>query len=341
MLTSLAGWGPELEINIALSSMGQDEIGHARRLYGLVAGGPAATERLVYERPGAEFLASPLARTYPTEWEGLLARQYLYETADAARAAVLAKAADPDFGGLVTEMSYGGGLSPGVLVGLAGIDGAHLRGRARPGAAGLRSDVAAGRRVLPAFRARARGRARPERAGAGRGWPSGGPATCALSSPNSGLSSATARRIPALTGWRTCSARCATCTRPRQGAGDSDAVDADLEQAVAARSRPWRTRSCRSRSRTWAWCGRSTVAGGQGAAPTPPTFLACPALWLVESDVTAATLAVEGVTSCSVEWVEGGWSASHVTDAGRAALADIGVAIPGPDGTIRCPFLRP
>ena len=69
-----------------------------------------------------------------------------------------------------------------------------------------------------------------------------------------------------------------------------------------------------------------------------PTFLACPARWVVESDVTAATLAVEGVTSCSVEWVEGGWSASHVTDAGRAALADIGVAIPDPDGTIRCPF---
>ena len=106
VLTSLAGWGPELEINIALSSMGQDEIGHARRLYGLVADGPAEVERLVYERPCPQFRASPLARTYPPEWECLLARQYLYETADAARAAVLAKAADPAVAGLVTEMSY-------------------------------------------------------------------------------------------------------------------------------------------------------------------------------------------------------------------------------------------
>jgi ring-1,2-phenylacetyl-CoA epoxidase subunit PaaD len=69
-----------------------------------------------------------------------------------------------------------------------------------------------------------------------------------------------------------------------------------------------------------------------------PTFLACPARWVVESDVIAAALAVEGVGSCSVEWVEGGWTASHVTDAGRVALAGIGVAIPNPDGTVRCPF---
>ncbi len=104
VLTSVAGWGPELEINIALSSMGQDEIGHARRLYALVAG--ADIERMVYERPAIEFRASPLARTCPVEWELLLARQFLYESAADARAAVLAHSDVGELATLVTEMQH-------------------------------------------------------------------------------------------------------------------------------------------------------------------------------------------------------------------------------------------
>jgi ring-1,2-phenylacetyl-CoA epoxidase subunit PaaC len=106
VLTSVAGWGPELEINIALSSMGQDEIGHARRLYAMVIADRAAVERFVYERPGPEFRASPLARTYPAQWEALLARQYLYETADAARAAALGATSDGEFAVLLREMGH-------------------------------------------------------------------------------------------------------------------------------------------------------------------------------------------------------------------------------------------
>lgn len=106
VLTSVAGWGPELEINIALSSMGQDEIGHARRLYALVIPDRADIERFVYERPAADFRAGPLARTYPREWEALLARQYLGETADAARAAVLGHSTRPGFAALLDEMGH-------------------------------------------------------------------------------------------------------------------------------------------------------------------------------------------------------------------------------------------
>jgi ring-1,2-phenylacetyl-CoA epoxidase subunit PaaC len=106
VLTSIAGWGPELEINIALSSMGQDEIGHARRLYALVLPDRADIERFVYERPAADFRASPLARTYPREWEAVLARQYLWETADAARAAVLSRTTRADFAALLQEMGH-------------------------------------------------------------------------------------------------------------------------------------------------------------------------------------------------------------------------------------------
>lgn len=105
VLTSVAGWGPELEINIALSSMGQDELGHARRLYALAAG-ENGVEKLVYERPAADFRAGPLARTYPPEWELLLARQFLYETAAAARAAVLARGGAEDLAALLAEMDH-------------------------------------------------------------------------------------------------------------------------------------------------------------------------------------------------------------------------------------------
>ncbi|GEM_PF-1388101 len=105
VLTSVAGWGPELEINVAMSSMGQDEIGHARRLYGLFADAGQA-ERLVYERPAAAFRAGLLARTYPREWELLLARQYLFETAADARAAVLARATAAGVAALMAEMAH-------------------------------------------------------------------------------------------------------------------------------------------------------------------------------------------------------------------------------------------
>ncbi len=104
VLTSGAGWGPELEVNIAMSSIGQDEIGHARRIYERVLGDRAVVERFVYERPAAEFRASPLARTYPDQWERLLVRQFLYETADAHRLRLLC-GTGPELAGLFGEMT--------------------------------------------------------------------------------------------------------------------------------------------------------------------------------------------------------------------------------------------
>jgi ring-1,2-phenylacetyl-CoA epoxidase subunit PaaC len=105
-LTSVAGWGPELELNIAMSSIGQDEIGHARRLYEHLLGDRAAVERFVYERPASDFRATPLTRTCPTRWESVLVRQYLYETADAARTAVLAGSDRPEVAALFAEVQH-------------------------------------------------------------------------------------------------------------------------------------------------------------------------------------------------------------------------------------------
>jgi ring-1,2-phenylacetyl-CoA epoxidase subunit PaaD len=68
-----------------------------------------------------------------------------------------------------------------------------------------------------------------------------------------------------------------------------------------------------------------------------PTFLACPALWMVEADVRRAVQAVPGVRECQVRWLPGGWSGADVTPAGRRALAGVGLAVPEPDGSVRCP----
>ena len=81
-----------------------------------------------------------------------------------------------------------------------------------------------------------------------------------------------------------------------------------------------------------------TVSAGAAVVELVPTFLACPALWLVESEVRERATGVPGVTQCQVIWRPGGWSGADVTEAGRAALAGVGLVVPGDDGTVRCPF---
>lgn len=106
VLTSVAGWGPELEINIAVSSIGQDEIGHARRLYELGLGGPVAAERRVYESPAADLGACRLVRSYPRRWESLVVRQFLYEEGDHVRLGLLRGCSQPGLAALAEEMEH-------------------------------------------------------------------------------------------------------------------------------------------------------------------------------------------------------------------------------------------
>jgi ring-1,2-phenylacetyl-CoA epoxidase subunit PaaC len=92
VLTARAGWGPELELNLAMSSIGQDEIGHARLLYGIVTGdsSAAAIDELVYDRPAAEFHVSALSAADSQDWAELVVKHWLYELADAERIELLA-----------------------------------------------------------------------------------------------------------------------------------------------------------------------------------------------------------------------------------------------------------
>jgi len=86
------GIAPMLEEDVATSSIAQDEIGHAKALYELLA---QLTEddpdRIAYGRDAAEFRHAALLNHARGDWAFSVARRYLYETADAVRLSVLAR----------------------------------------------------------------------------------------------------------------------------------------------------------------------------------------------------------------------------------------------------------
>ena len=88
------GIAPLLEEDIAMSSLAQDELGHAQALYGLLAEvtGAADADTLAYDREPAEYRHARLLDHGRGDWAMTIARRYLYETADAVRLAALANA---------------------------------------------------------------------------------------------------------------------------------------------------------------------------------------------------------------------------------------------------------
>src|SRR5688500_19243675 len=81
------GIAPLLEEDIAMSSLAQDELGHAQALYGLLATvtGAADADSLAYDREPAEYRHARLLDHGRGDWAMTIARRYLYETADAVR----------------------------------------------------------------------------------------------------------------------------------------------------------------------------------------------------------------------------------------------------------------
>ena len=85
------GIAPLLEEDVAMSSLAQDELGHAAALYGLLAeltGGDA--DALAYDREPEAYRHARLLDHGRGDWAMTIARRYLYETADAIRLEALA-----------------------------------------------------------------------------------------------------------------------------------------------------------------------------------------------------------------------------------------------------------
>jgi ring-1,2-phenylacetyl-CoA epoxidase subunit PaaC len=84
------GWAPYLEEDLAFSSIGQDEIGHARLLYELAE--PMAgkdPDALALGRVPEEYRNAILCERPNGDWGYTIARQWLYDEADDVRLAAL------------------------------------------------------------------------------------------------------------------------------------------------------------------------------------------------------------------------------------------------------------
>lgn len=100
------GIAPFLEEDVALSSIAQGEIGHARALYELAAAGLGTTpDELAFDRKPQEYLSAPfVGLRLVRDWAATIARRWLYEAADAIRVEALKDAADPSVAGLAEKL---------------------------------------------------------------------------------------------------------------------------------------------------------------------------------------------------------------------------------------------
>jgi ring-1,2-phenylacetyl-CoA epoxidase subunit PaaC len=99
------GIAPILEEDVAMSSVSQDEIGHAKALYELLAeltGDDA--DRIAFGRPPDAYRHAALMNHARTDWAFSIARRFLYENADAVRLESLAASAYQPLADLAVKM---------------------------------------------------------------------------------------------------------------------------------------------------------------------------------------------------------------------------------------------
>jgi ring-1,2-phenylacetyl-CoA epoxidase subunit PaaC len=101
------GIGPILEEDVAISSLAQDELGHAQALYRLLAETVADgrdADAWAYDRPPEGYLHARLLDHPRGDWAATIARRYLYDTADSARLAALAACSHQPLADLVGKI---------------------------------------------------------------------------------------------------------------------------------------------------------------------------------------------------------------------------------------------
>jgi ring-1,2-phenylacetyl-CoA epoxidase subunit PaaC len=92
------GIAPLLEEDVAMSSISQDELGHARALYELLASvldDGRDADALAYDREPSEFRHCRLLDHARGDWADTIARRFLYELADEARLASIGEGYAP------------------------------------------------------------------------------------------------------------------------------------------------------------------------------------------------------------------------------------------------------
>ena len=95
------GIAPMLEEDVAFSSIAQNEIGHARAVYELLADDPDA---LAFDRRPDEYRCAPLVELRLVDWAHAIARRWLYEQADLIRITALKDADGAGVAGLAAKI---------------------------------------------------------------------------------------------------------------------------------------------------------------------------------------------------------------------------------------------
>jgi len=99
------GIAPMLEEDVATSSIAQDEIGHAKAWYELLAElTDDDADRIAYGREPEGYRHAALMNHPRTDWAFTVARRFLYETADAVRLEALSQSSHPEIAGLAAKM---------------------------------------------------------------------------------------------------------------------------------------------------------------------------------------------------------------------------------------------
>ena len=96
------GIAPVLEEDVALSSIAQNEVGHARAIYQLLSDDADA---LAFDRQPDEYRCSRLVEMrFVPDWAATIARRVLYEQADELRLRELMASQDPAIAGLAAKI---------------------------------------------------------------------------------------------------------------------------------------------------------------------------------------------------------------------------------------------
>ena len=99
------GIAPMLEEDVAMSSLSQDELGHAAALYALLGGVTGQDpDAIAYDREPDAYRHARLLDHGRGDWAMTIARRYLYETADSVRLDALAESSWQPLADLVGKL---------------------------------------------------------------------------------------------------------------------------------------------------------------------------------------------------------------------------------------------
>lgn len=101
------GIAPMLEEDVAMSSLAQDELGHAQALYRLLADvvdDGRDADAIAYDRPPEGYYHARLLDHPRGDWADTIARRFLYDSADAVRLEALASSSFEPLRDLVTKL---------------------------------------------------------------------------------------------------------------------------------------------------------------------------------------------------------------------------------------------